>query len=439
MIYNAGTLAISGNTVTGAGTNFTDATNLIRAGQTLVALTSPPQIFQIATVNTSTSLTLTAAANPAIAAGTRYAILTTDALSVDGLAQSIAQLISDYDANSAAWEAFAGTSANQNVTVTINGVAVSIPAIGKLATRGATGAVPVEQGGTGATTQAAARTGLGLGSVATKNAGKSDGNVPVVGDMFGFGHGTAGHIVLNSVSNNDIYSALSSYGSCVFRNNNPISATPHTAYGSSLWLQTGDTAGAIQIPYSPQGRITVISAQANVGVWSRMMYDTNNTTVDSNGNLRPASPIVKVSGDGTAELNYESEGVSVERISTGVYKISGVFGFNSDPVWGGTNGGYVIPQNANGLPLLWVDYEIAEDGDITLRTYHREHANVPAFARNHIDGLADGDPVDIPIGRWVDLRVEMPENSLWNVEQARRAEEMALALEMDREEGAQSQ
>ncbi|MDV7025572.1 phage tail protein, partial [Atlantibacter subterranea] len=97
MIYNAGTLAVSGNTVTGAGTNFTDATNLIRAGQTLVALTSPPQIFQIATVNTSTSLTLTATASPAIVAGTRYAILTTDALSVDGLAQSIAQLISDYD------------------------------------------------------------------------------------------------------------------------------------------------------------------------------------------------------------------------------------------------------------------------------------------------------------------------------------------------------
>jgi len=309
MIYNAGTLAVSGNTVTGAGTNFTDATNLIRAGQTLVALTSPPQIFQIATVNTSTSLTLTATVSPAIVAGTRYAILTTDALSVDGLAQSIAQLISDYDESSAGWEAFAGTDANQTVTVSINGVSVTIPALGKLAQRGIGGAVPVEQGGTGGTTAAAARTGLGLGSVATKNAGKSDGNVPVVGDMFGFGHGTAGHIVLNSVSNNDIYSALSSYGSCVFRNNNPISATPHTAYGSSLWLQTGDTAGAIQIPYSPQGRITVISAQANVGVWSRTMYDTNNTTVDSNGNLRPASPIVKVSGDGTAELNYESEGV----------------------------------------------------------------------------------------------------------------------------------
>ncbi|MDW2743330.1 tail fiber domain-containing protein [Atlantibacter subterraneus] len=163
MIYNAGTLAVSGNTVTGAGTNFTDATNLIRAGQTLVALTSPPQIFQIATVNTSTSLTLTAAANPAIAAGTRYAILTTDALSVDGLAQSIAQLISDYDANSAAWEAFAGTTANQNVTVSINGVSVTIPAIGKLATRGVNGAVPVLQGGTGADNATDARANLGLG------------------------------------------------------------------------------------------------------------------------------------------------------------------------------------------------------------------------------------------------------------------------------------
>ena len=114
-----------------------------------------------------------------------------------------------------------------------------------------------------------------------------------------------------------------------------------------------------------------------------------------------------------------------------------MLGFNSDPAWGGTNGGYVIPQNANGLPLLWVDYEIAEDGDITLRTYHREHANVPAFARNHIDGLADGDPVDIPTGRWVDLRVEMPVNSLWNFEQARRAEEMRAEYERQQREAEQ--
>ncbi|NBD00889.1 hypothetical protein GV764_17935, partial [Atlantibacter hermannii] len=43
--------------------------------------------------------------------------------------------------------------------------------------------------------------------------------------------------------------------------------------------------------------------------------------------------------------------------------------------------------------------------------------------------INDGDPVDIPAGRCVDLRVEMPANSLWNVEQARRSEEMRAEYE----------
>ncbi|MGQ7156656.1 hypothetical protein ACUODF_44215, partial [Escherichia coli] len=82
----------------------------------------------------------------------------TDAMSVDGLAQSISQLIKDYDGNIGAWEAFATTTANQNISVTINGANVSIPAIGKLLQKGSNGALPVNQGGTGATTPAEART-----------------------------------------------------------------------------------------------------------------------------------------------------------------------------------------------------------------------------------------------------------------------------------------
>ncbi|WP_313049062.1 tail fiber domain-containing protein [Atlantibacter subterraneus] len=182
MIYSAGTIAIAGAGVTGTGANFTSAASQVRAGQTLVVLTSPPQIFEIATVNSATSLTLTAAANPWLPAGTKYAILTTDALSVDGLAQSIAQLVRDYDASSDAWEAFAGTTANQTVTVSINGVSVTIPALGKLVQRGANGAVPVDQGGTGATTQAAARTSLGLGNSSTRDVGTAAGTVAAGND-----------------------------------------------------------------------------------------------------------------------------------------------------------------------------------------------------------------------------------------------------------------
>jgi hypothetical protein len=72
MIYTTGTIAISGNTLTGTGTNFTAAGSLIRNGCTVIALTSPAQVFQITAIGGATSLTVTPAASPAIPAGTKY-------------------------------------------------------------------------------------------------------------------------------------------------------------------------------------------------------------------------------------------------------------------------------------------------------------------------------------------------------------------------------
>ena len=142
--------------------------------------------------------------------------------------------------------------------------------------------------------------------------------------------------------------------------------------------------------------------------WRDFLVRDLNTTVDVNGFVKIASPIVKLKSDGSSEANDQAQGVTTERLDVGVYKISGVLGFNSDPSWGGNSGGFSIPQNSNGLPLLWVDYEVDEVGDITLKTYHRVHSGVPLFASNEIEGVVDGEPVDIPEGRWVDLRVEMP-------------------------------
>ena len=185
MLYNTGTIAINGNTATGTGTNWTAPASQVRAGQTIIVMSNPVQMFQISSVNSATSMTITPAASPALS-GQKYAILVSDIISVDGLAQAMSQLIKEYDENIGAWETFATTSANQSITVTINGTAVTIPGIGKLAQKGSNGALAVADGGTGATTAADARTNLGLGSSATKDVGTAAGNVMQVG-AFGLG------------------------------------------------------------------------------------------------------------------------------------------------------------------------------------------------------------------------------------------------------------
>ncbi|MGE2631359.1 tail fiber domain-containing protein [Escherichia coli] len=171
MIYSTGTISINGNTATGTGTNWTAPASQIRVSQTIIVLSNPVQMFQITAINSGTSLTVTPAASPALS-GQKYGILVTDSLSVDGLAQSMSQLINEYDENIGAWETFASTSANQLVTVTINGTSLSIPAIGGLARKGAnsditelkglTTALSIAQGGTGAKTAAEARKNLEL-------------------------------------------------------------------------------------------------------------------------------------------------------------------------------------------------------------------------------------------------------------------------------------
>ncbi|WP_156294368.1 prophage tail fiber N-terminal domain-containing protein [Serratia oryzae] len=148
-------------------------------------------------------------------------------------------------------------------------------------------------------------------------------------------------------------------------------------------------------------------ASGVAGSWAECWTDRN-TAVDANGFLKKASPIVKLFGDGSSELNEQSQGVTTERISEGVYRVSGVMGFNSDPAWGGPNGGIGLPKDNNDLALLWVDYEVDETGDLLIKTFHRINSTAPKFAQNIVAGYKEGQPIDIPAGRWIDLRVEMP-------------------------------
>ncbi len=145
------------------------------------------------------------------------------------------------------------------------------------------------------------------------------------------------------------------------------------------------------------------------GKWGDWYYvmTSDQWTVDANGFYKKASPVINI-WNNKFETNDESKGATVERLSEGLYLIKGVLGFNADAMWGGVDGGIEIPLCKNKLPLIWVDYEVLPDGTIKLMTYHREHPDAPVFARNVKEGCTNGDLIDIPMGRFVSVRMQMP-------------------------------
>ncbi|MDI7238339.1 hypothetical protein [Providencia huaxiensis] len=169
-----------------------------------------------------------------------------------------------------------------------------------------------------------------------------------------------------------------------------------------------------------------------------VLYSTLNTTKDSNGNLKAASPVVKLFAD-HIETNDESEGVEMEHLGIGHYLIKGVVGFNADGAWG-INNGFVIPQDHNGKNMVLIDYEVRPDGDIEVFVFHQQNADMPERFQNkrikHFDEegvpvyFENYEPCDVPESRWIDMRVEMPPNSIYNQKQA-EAERLAK-LEAER-------
>ncbi|MDF7255731.1 hypothetical protein NFF66_13035 [Proteus mirabilis] len=167
-------------------------------------------------------------------------------------------------------------------------------------------------------------------------------------------------------------------------------------------------------------------------------WTSKNTTTDPQGFIKKASPIIDINPDGTFTTNDESEGATVTRVAQGEYLIEGVLGFNADAGWGGVDSGIEIPLDVNKQPLIWVNSIINKDGSILVKTYHRTHPDAPSFANNEIEGVKNGDLIDIPDGRFISVRVQMPDQSIYNV-RMREIEEAQKAEEERRQEEEENQ
>ena len=126
------------------------------------------------------------------------------------------------------------------------------------------------------------------------------------------------------------------------------------------------------------------------------IYTGLNTTTDSNGFIKKASPIIKLFAD-SIEANEEAteQNPVFEKVGTGCYLIRNTEGFSD-------NGWYIeMPKDANGNVLVAVVYEQLMDNTIEIKTYAKK------FDEETGDIIANPEkPRDIPGSRWIDLRLK---------------------------------
>ncbi|AGQ74994.1 hypothetical protein [Salmonella enterica] len=437
---SAGTLTLTNNSaaVAGSGTAFT--TELAAGDFIVVTVGGVPYTLPIKSVESGTALTLVSNFTGPTQSGAAWSAVPRVALNMvtAALVAQSAEALRGLNYDKQNWQSiFSGTGnitiklpdgsawngpSWNNISETLNQKASSGANRDITSIAGLTTPLSLYQGGTGGNTHQSACNGIGALQVnrSVQNAG--DPHLPTCSFFLGDGQEAGG-------------------------NGKPYPYS--TILNVSESGNTGENGNYSQVSFpsiqesAPRIRQRFGGSSPRLTNWRDFLIRGLNAITDTNGFYKTSSPIIKIWGDGTTELNSESEGATVVRVDTGVYKVSGVLGFNSSPEWGGADGGYSVPQNGNGLPLLWLDFEIAPDGDITIRTYHRTHNNAPEFARNligikHDDGsftetVKDGEPVDIPAGRWIDLRVEMPHNSPWNIKQL-KAQEAREKAERERQQ-----
>lgn len=423
---SAGTLILTNNSAAVAGSGTTFTTELVAGDFIVVTVGGIPYTLAAKTLNSNTSLTLVSNyTGPTTAGAAWYAVprvamnLVTAAL----VAQSAEALRGlNYDKQN--WQnIFSGTG---NVTVTLpDGSSFTGPAWNSFTTAlngkadKVSGAVPVNQGGTGATTTESARSNLGFGNVATLNTGESRENVVTVGSS-----GIGGNSIGTGSENINTFAGKTCFWTG--QGSGPITGV---VFGFTVTHSTQSSAYNTQVAFRG-GRSYLRALEGGTYTSWYENYSTANTTKASDGTLKAASPVARIvkskedsqrtdvaeegftwCGCGTA--NDEAEGIKISRLDVGVYVLTGSAGLASE--------GWQLlpPMDPGGMGELGVvEAEQTESGGLTIRLFKRKYM---------LSGEGEivktkGEPMDVPVHSWIDVRLDMPENSSWNQRQKEASE-----------------
>ena len=229
-------------------------------------------------------------------------------------------------------------------------------------------------------------------NAASRLVGTASGNVMEVG-AFGLGRN-------QSDVNSTIYSVNEPTKFGWFKStdqSNPVSGS----YLVGMSIRGGGIVAAQLLLKAYEGNGAWIRYQSTSNSWGAAVeiLTRGNTTTDSNGFIKKASPIVQLFAH-KIEVNDEAKEQNpvFEKVDIGHYLIKNTEGFAKKGWW------VEVPVDSNGNKICAVQYQTLENGDLEIKTFKKK-LNKDGDIVANLDA-----PIDIPNNangepRWIDIRL----------------------------------
>ncbi len=265
-------------------------------------------------------------------------------------------------------------------------------------------------------TDKVARTDLGLKSLSLQDTiDRSDLNQELSNNLFAAGSRANIQGAGVFYFDNTPFGYNEQYGLCLQVNNRTDTSG---GAGTGVWQH--------YLALCTSGNIIYVT-NINGSYSARKLYTTSNTTTNSSGALVPASPIVRIVNHRDTSIrsdllgvnneeyawstarglcNEESKGCTVSRTDTGTYLIKGATGLAKD-LWSVMDCG-----NGQGRIIALAEAEESADG-VVVRCFKQKYTLTEGGDLT----VEKGAIIDIPDETWIDVRLDMPADSVFNQRQ----------------------